>query len=419
MELINSFIEKYAQNLDLYQKASKYCAEICEKELDRVGVRAIVSYRAKHPFKLKEKLIKRSNFRQYHDFKDINNDIVDLAGVRISLYFPDDQLEIEKILQKHFHVSEIKRFPKEQEYKNNSNNIKYQKSFSGYKATHYRIHFKTNKLPENDSKYQNVLLEIQVASVLMHAWAEVEHDLIYKPASGDVSNAEYEILDELNGLVLSGEIALKRLQTAYKERVSDHQQYFLNHYELAAFLYNTLVSQKQFNSETLIMGRADRLFKFLKETNLNKPSILMHYVNQVHSNTKESTVVQQITDYILFEQPKLYLDYIKVKINTLGHNPYSNSSNISIENIDQVNLIELINILIELEIKNNIFTRSISELVSNKISENHETINYINYLTEIRNKLIHNKNLPTNEDLDYALIAAHKLLSYTFNSQSN
>lgn len=49
--------------------------------------------------------------------------------------------------------------------------------------------------------------EIQVASLIMHAWSEVEHDLIYKPMQGTLSEEELSILDELNGLVLAGEIA--------------------------------------------------------------------------------------------------------------------------------------------------------------------------------------------------------------------
>lgn len=56
----------------------------------------------------------------------------------------------------------------------------------------------------------------------MHAWSEVEHDLIYKPLQGTLSKEELAILDELNGLVLAGEIALERLQAAGNER--DPQQ---------------------------------------------------------------------------------------------------------------------------------------------------------------------------------------------------
>lgn len=70
----------------------------------------------------------------------------------------------------------------------------------------------------------------------MHAWSEVEHDLDYKPLAGPLSWGEHAILDELNGLVLAGEIALERLQDAGQSRVASAGSSFANHYELASYL---------------------------------------------------------------------------------------------------------------------------------------------------------------------------------------
>ena len=79
-------------------------------------------------------------------------------------------------------------------------------------------------LKPNQKKYAEARVEIQVASVLMHAWSEVEHDLVYKPLQGTLSDEELAILDELNGLVLAGEIALERLQSAGNERVKQQER---------------------------------------------------------------------------------------------------------------------------------------------------------------------------------------------------
>ena len=43
---------------------------------------------------------------------------------------------------------------------------------------------KEESLDKSQQKYAAARIEIQVASVLMHAWSEVEHDLVYKPLSG-------------------------------------------------------------------------------------------------------------------------------------------------------------------------------------------------------------------------------------------
>ena len=74
----------------------------------------------------------------------------------------------------------------------------------------------------------------------MHAWSEVEHDLVYKPMQGTLSEEELAILDELNGLVLTGEIALERLQAAGNERIQNSKATFANQFELASYLYNYL-----------------------------------------------------------------------------------------------------------------------------------------------------------------------------------
>ncbi|HEY9785829.1 MAG TPA: hypothetical protein V6D17_10540, partial [Candidatus Obscuribacterales bacterium] len=69
-----------------------------------------------------------------------------------------------------------------------------------------------------DVRYADAKLEVQVASIIMNAWSEVEHDLIYKPKGGSISPEERAILDELNGAVLAGERILERLQEATQRR---------------------------------------------------------------------------------------------------------------------------------------------------------------------------------------------------------
>uniref|UniRef100_A0A914YW84 RelA/SpoT domain-containing protein n=1 Tax=Panagrolaimus superbus TaxID=310955 RepID=A0A914YW84_9BILA len=117
-------------------------------------------------------------------------------------------------------------------------------------------------LNESQKRYSEAKVEIQVASVLMHAWSEVEHDLVYKPLQGALSEEEYAILDELNGLVLSGEIALERLQRAGELRASTRGREFTNHYDLAASLLDLARIHLSVGDVTqAAMGRVDVLFE--------------------------------------------------------------------------------------------------------------------------------------------------------------
>lgn len=106
----------------------------------------------------------------------------------------------------------------------------------------------------------------------MRAWSEVEHDLVYKPLQGMLSDEEYAILDELNGLVLSGEIALERLQRAGVLRASTHGRSYANHYDLAVSLLDlarTNLSVEEVSDAS--MGRLDVLFELLKAVGLSTP----------------------------------------------------------------------------------------------------------------------------------------------------
>src|SRR5690606_3192277 len=145
----------------------------------------IVSFRAKKPERLQDKLLKRNEKKNYKSISQIYDDIVDLAGIRVSLYFPSERELLDEIINEIFEVKLKKDFP------DNTHIPKYTKRFSGYWATHYRVQLKEHNLT---TRYQNTLAEIQVASVLMHAWSEVEHDLVYKPYSGELSKEELAIL---------------------------------------------------------------------------------------------------------------------------------------------------------------------------------------------------------------------------------
>jgi ppGpp synthetase/RelA/SpoT-type nucleotidyltranferase len=237
---LTTALDRYFREFDFYQEAARLCAQRCETELDQNGVRAIVSYRAKRQDRLRGKVEHRNKSKYYQTVDDIYDDIVDLAGVRIALYFPDDFEEVQKIINSTFVVGDTRTYPKGAKSRQYGDYIT---RFSGYNARHYHVHLSASDLAENEQRYAHARVEIQVASLLVHAWSEVEHDLVYKPLSGRLSEDEYAILDELNGLVLAGEIALGRLQRATRLRLGREGARFNNHYELAAYVYERFIDK--------------------------------------------------------------------------------------------------------------------------------------------------------------------------------
>lgn len=308
MGVVESFLEHYLKEHDFYDRSARLVAQQLESHLQASGIRAIVTSRAKKPASLERKLRQRSLKRKgYKDVKAIYSDLADLAGARVGLYFPSDREEVDKIVNSIFILTESKKeFPA-------SSKPTPQKRFSGYWATHYRVQLRDASLSDAEKRYAAARVEIQVASVLMHAWSEVEHDLVYKPAHGTLSIDEYAILDELNGLVLSGEIALERLQRAVKARVGRDDTPFGNHYELAAHLSEAAKSVLKSPVAEAELGQVSLLFELLRKVERATPRALAPYLASLHADTEKRPIAEQIVDQVLASNKPLYDVYARIR----------------------------------------------------------------------------------------------------------
>lgn len=315
MDLVEGFVQAYEEMRERYSRLAELCAGQCESGFEHSGLRGIVTWRAKRVDRLRDKLQKRALRKAYQTEKDILTDVYDLAGVRIALYFPGDKEDVDAFLADQFIIEERKDFPHSEE------GARYARRFSGYTARHYRVRLREETLLEQTSLLSPLRVEIQVGSVLMHAWAEVEHDLAYKPKTGTLSADEYAILDELNGLVHAGEIALERLQVAVKRRITEELAVFSSHYELSAFLHDRVKRQRRSEKDPLI-GRADVFYRFLQLANMDQVSLLAPYLTQLDPNQESRPVVPQLVDLIFAEKESLYHVYNRARMEVSERDPY-------------------------------------------------------------------------------------------------
>ena len=94
--------------------------------------------------------------------------ITDIIGIRIICAFLEDLRLVERILQTEFSVYEVERKGADRTFRE-----------FGYESTHILLAIppelkKDLKLPKD------LIFEIQVRTILQDAWAEVEHELVYK-----------------------------------------------------------------------------------------------------------------------------------------------------------------------------------------------------------------------------------------------
>ena len=166
-----AMLQEYEHSHGLYGDYCRTLGKLIETLLSDRGIQThTVSYRAKSPHSLTEKVTRPD--KGY----TVLSDITDLAGVRITTYFADDVDKAAELLRAEFAIDENASIDKRQ--------------FAdpdrfGYMSLHHVLSLGKNReaLAEY-AKFKSLKCEVQVRSILQHAWAEIEHDLGYKSAAG-------------------------------------------------------------------------------------------------------------------------------------------------------------------------------------------------------------------------------------------
>lgn len=145
-----------------------------------------VSHRIKTANSLKQKLERPDRiYRQL-------NEITDIVGFRIVTYFQDGIETVAKFVESNFDVNWSKSIDKRQ--KDSLDRF-------GYRSLHYICRapddfYDKHRLHQNEG----MCFEIQIRTILEHAWAEIEHDLGYK-AAHDVPTDLRRRFSRLSGLL--------------------------------------------------------------------------------------------------------------------------------------------------------------------------------------------------------------------------
>jgi len=205
-------LDNYSKNLPIYRNL-KNKIEILLKELllDNVNYHYISS-RVKEKDSLSKKLTIKEN--KYSSI----NDITDIVGCRIISYFEDDVDTIVNILKKEF-VVDIKNSV------NKKDNI--QSNKFGYLSYHIICSISPERLNLVEyQKYEDLKFEIQVRSILQHAWAEIEHDIGYKSRL-EIPNHIRRKFSRIAGLLETADenfCDIKKEIFNYQEKIKDDDE---------------------------------------------------------------------------------------------------------------------------------------------------------------------------------------------------
>lgn len=214
-------------------------------------------------------------------YEDPLKEITDLAGIRIITYTLRDVERVCNFINCNFNVLERRDVGEE----------RFKEGKFGYKSIHFLVKYRDERtiLPDF-TRFTNMICEIQVRTVLQHAWAEIEHDIQYKNQSGlptllqrrftalagllEIADREFQaIQDEDERLKATISEALQEeltktaiadsaadIDTGYEGRESSEdknvrQLVRMGHYTEAIELYNSKISLSP-TMHTLYLGRA-------------------------------------------------------------------------------------------------------------------------------------------------------------------
>lgn len=157
----------YASKRPLYEDFAVTVYKLVDRLLQQTAVKYQIAYRTKTLEGLREKLVRKA--RQGIRYGSLD-EVEDLAGLRLVFYSERSSRRFLEAVREE--ISGAMQFEE-------------RRTQSGYDATHIVMSFGPKRLQLTEYKrYEGLKIEIQVTTVLRHAWAEIEHDLVYKDING-------------------------------------------------------------------------------------------------------------------------------------------------------------------------------------------------------------------------------------------
>lgn len=208
---MQDILEKYKKNRDRYRRVSNKTESLMENLIEDKNIKLhLTESRAKTPESLKKKL-KRPD----KSYGSSIEDIPDLAGVRVVLYYNDDVNSVKNIIEEEFKI---------EEHKDSHNTESYPPYKFGYLSDHYVVQLESPRIDlEEWEEAKGIQIEIQVLTVLQHTWAAVSHALQYK-REGEVPKSLRRQLNRLAGLFELADEEFVEIKKATKKAIEESKK---------------------------------------------------------------------------------------------------------------------------------------------------------------------------------------------------
>lgn len=167
MESMN-IVERYSRDRPRYERFCEEVADLISKLLKKEDLSVhTISKRCKTVDSLRGKVERKQTY-------GLLEDVTDLVGIRVITYYSADVDKIAELIRSEFDIDWAQSVDKRATIDPDQ---------FGYLSLHYvaSLNSERSALREYEA-YADLKFEIQMRSILQHAWAEIEHDSGYKSA---------------------------------------------------------------------------------------------------------------------------------------------------------------------------------------------------------------------------------------------
>ena len=169
-------VSEYLAHREFYVDLAHAVQRIVQECLRETGTKiSAVDCRAKDALSFEKKASLASDIDPtVPKYNDPLRQITDLAGVRVITFFPNALEQVDRVINQQFEILE----------RSDKGATLLAEDRFGYASVHYLVKLNAARtvLPEYE-RFRDSIAEIQVRTILQHAWAEIEHDIQYKSAA--------------------------------------------------------------------------------------------------------------------------------------------------------------------------------------------------------------------------------------------
>lgn len=208
-----SAVAGYLRVQSFYENIASVVSRVVQECLKKDGIKVhSVQSRAKDPTSFGRKAaIPSETNPNAPKYKEPLKEITDLAGVRIITHFPATLTQVDHLLSEEFEIVE----------KSNKGLELIEEERFGYQSIHYLVKVKPDRARLAEyARFADTIVEIQVRTILQHAWAEIEHDIQYKSSKTIPAEIRRRFM-ALAGMLEVADREFQAIQDADK-KIEDH-----------------------------------------------------------------------------------------------------------------------------------------------------------------------------------------------------